>query len=55
LLIQRIAGIEGKPVLKKLLPELRIRESCGFAQFVASGNSRSGLSKLEAATLADNK
>jgi LacI family transcriptional regulator len=52
LLIQRISGNEGKPVLKKLLPELRIRESCGFAQFVASGHSRS---KLEAATVADNK
>jgi LacI family transcriptional regulator len=37
LLIQRIAGDKGKPVLKKLLPELRIRESCGFAQFVAKG------------------
>jgi LacI family transcriptional regulator len=35
LLIQRIAGVEGKPVLKKLQPELRIRESCGFAQFVS--------------------
>ena len=35
LLIQRIAGLEGKPVLKKLQPELRIRESCGFAQFVS--------------------
>jgi hypothetical protein len=52
LLIQRISGNEGKPVLKKLLPELRIRESCGFAQFVASGHSRA---KLEAATAADNK
>jgi LacI family transcriptional regulator len=37
LLIQRMAGNHGKPVLKKLLPELRIRESCGFAQFVSSG------------------
>ena len=36
LLIQRISGNQGKPVLKKLSPELRIRESCGFAQFVAS-------------------
>ena len=41
LLIQRIAGNHGKPVLKKLLPELRIRESCGFAQFVASEHGRS--------------
>src|SRR5258708_532737 len=37
LLIQRISGNDGKPVLKKLQPELRIRESCGFAQFVTSG------------------
>jgi LacI family transcriptional regulator len=37
LLIQRIGGNHGKPVLKKLLPELRIRESCGFAQFVSNG------------------
>jgi LacI family transcriptional regulator len=36
LLIQRIGGDHGKPVLKKLLPELRIRESCGFAQFVSN-------------------
>lgn len=39
LLIQRIGGNQGKPVLKKLSPELRIRESCGFAQFV-SGEQR---------------
>jgi DNA-binding LacI/PurR family transcriptional regulator len=30
LLIQRITGDGGKPVLRKLQPELRIRESCGF-------------------------
>lgn len=36
LLIERIGGNHGKPVLKKLGPELRIRESCGFAQFVSS-------------------
>jgi len=53
LLIQRIGGIEGKPVLKKLLPELRIRESCGFSQFVASGHSRSSPSKPETAIVAD--
>jgi LacI family transcriptional regulator len=41
LLIQRIAGRDDKPVLKKLLPELRIRESCGFAQFVANGQHAS--------------
>jgi LacI family transcriptional regulator len=35
LLIQRIAGHQSKPVLRKLQPELRIRESCGFALHVA--------------------
>jgi LacI family transcriptional regulator len=35
LLIERISGSQAKPVLKKLTPELRIRESCGFAQYVA--------------------
>src|ERR1700682_6702305 len=31
LLIKRIAGDRSKPVLRKLQPELRIRESCGFS------------------------
>jgi dihydroorotate dehydrogenase len=35
LLVQRINGSKSKPVLKKLSPELRIRESCGFAQYVS--------------------
>ena len=35
LLIRRITGDTSKPVLKKLQPELRIRESCGFAQHVS--------------------
>jgi LacI family transcriptional regulator len=38
LLIKRIAGDKGKSVLRKLQPELRIRESCGFALHVARGN-----------------
>jgi LacI family transcriptional regulator len=42
LLIHRIGGNQGKPVLKKLSPELRIRESCGFAQFVSGGHRRPG-------------
>src|SRR5215467_12633583 len=42
LLIQRIGGNQGKPVLKKLSPELRIRESCGFAQFVSGEHRRPG-------------
>src|SRR6266581_1680293 len=47
LLIQRIAGNHGKPVLKKLLPELRIREPCGFAQFVPSEQRRTSISEPE--------
>ena len=42
LLIARIAGNRKKAELRKLQPELRIRESCGFAQFVSkrqAGNS----------------
>jgi len=34
LLIERIGGDRKKAVVKKLQPELRIRESCGFAQHV---------------------
>jgi DNA-binding LacI/PurR family transcriptional regulator len=30
LLIKRITGDDSKPVVRKLQPELRIRESCGF-------------------------
>jgi LacI family transcriptional regulator len=35
LLIKRISGDRSKPVLRKLQPELRIRESCGFALHVS--------------------
>jgi len=35
LLIRRIDGDKSAPVLRKLQPELRIRESCGFGLFVA--------------------
>ncbi len=35
LLIKRISGDRSKPVLRKLQPELRIRESCGFAIHVS--------------------
>src|SRR5215467_414831 len=38
LLIRRIEGDKGKPVLLKLQPELRIRESCGFSQFVSANH-----------------
>jgi LacI family transcriptional regulator len=39
LLIQRIEGDTSPPVLRKLQPELRIRESCGFGLYV-SGEQR---------------
>jgi hypothetical protein len=32
LLLERINGNIGPGVVKKLLPELRVRESCGFKQ-----------------------
>ena len=35
LLIKRISGDRSKTVLRKLQPELRIRESCGFALYVS--------------------
>jgi DNA-binding LacI/PurR family transcriptional regulator len=41
LLIERITGDGGKPVVRKLQPELRIRESCGF------GLRTGGESKIE--------
>jgi DNA-binding LacI/PurR family transcriptional regulator len=37
LLIRRIGGSTEKAVVRKLQPELRIRESCGFALHVAKG------------------
>ena len=52
LLIQRIGGDYGKPVLKKLQPELRIRESCGFAQFVSSEQRHANLSEPETSSVA---
>ncbi len=47
LLIERIGGNHGKPVLKKLGPELRIRESCGFAHFVSSEQRNAGSQEPE--------
>jgi len=35
LLIRRITGDTSKPVVRKLQPELRVRESCGFALHLA--------------------
>jgi len=37
LLIRRIDGSDEKAVVRKLQPELRIRESCGFALHTARG------------------
>src|SRR3984957_6516643 len=45
LLIERISGDRSKPLLRKLQPELRIRESCGFAVHVsrtANGDASQG-------------
>jgi LacI family transcriptional regulator len=49
LLIKRISGDRSKSVLRKLQPELRIRESCGFANHVsraANGDASQGQSLL---------
>ncbi len=42
LLLDRIGGKEGPGILKKLQPELRVRESCGFKQQVVSTADKSG-------------
>ena len=39
LLIERIAGKRHKAEVRKLQPELRIRESCGFANFVSKAQA----------------
>ena len=39
LLIERIAGSRKKAVVRKLQPELRIRESCGFGLHVSRGQA----------------
>ena len=43
LLIQRIAGDHSSPILRKLQPELRIRESCGFGLFVSGAQRDSSI------------
>jgi LacI family transcriptional regulator len=45
LLIRRIAGDQSSPVVQKLQPELRIRESCGFGLFVSAAQRDSSLSE----------
>ena len=42
LLLDRIAGKTGAGVLKKLLPELRVRDSCGFKLHGSRGADRHG-------------
>jgi len=44
LLIRRIEGDSSPPVLRKLQPELRIRESCGFGLFVSGAQREAGTS-----------
>jgi LacI family transcriptional regulator len=44
LLIERISGGRAKPVVKKLKPELRIRESCGFALRIARSHTERPIS-----------
>lgn len=43
LLMERISGGRAKAVVKKLKPELRIRESCGFTLHVSRSHSERGL------------
>jgi len=45
LLIQRIEEDNSAPVLRKLQPELRIRESCGFGLFVSAAQRDSSISE----------
>ena len=44
LLIRRIEGDTSPPVLRKLQPELRIRESCGFGLFVSGAQREASVS-----------
>jgi len=47
LLVRRIDGDKSGPVLQKLQPELRIRESCGFGLFVSGGQRQVRLAQEE--------
>jgi DNA-binding LacI/PurR family transcriptional regulator len=42
LLLERIGGSTAPSVLRKLLPELRVRESCGFKLAGARNNEPKG-------------
>jgi len=47
LLIKRISGDRSKAAVRKLQPELRIRESCGFALHIAKGPSGEAAKQLQ--------
>jgi LacI family transcriptional regulator len=49
LLIERIGGSREKAVVRKLQPELRIRESCGFGLHLSRVQAAATVSKLAAA------
>jgi LacI family transcriptional regulator len=51
LLIRRISGDHSKAVVKKLQPELRIRESCGFALHVWRAQTQDVLAQEQGASL----
>jgi LacI family transcriptional regulator len=51
LLIRRIAGDRSKAVVRKLQPELRIRESCGFALHVSRTQSNDASISEQSASL----
>lgn len=51
LLIRRISGDRSKAVVKKLQPELRIRESCGFAQHVSRAQPQDSHATEQSASL----
>jgi LacI family transcriptional regulator len=46
LLLDRIAGKTGKKIVRKLLPELRVRESCGFGLHLSGGEQKSSATVL---------
>ena len=48
LLIKRISGDHSKPLLRKLRPELRIRESCGFALHLSRTGESDAIAKPSA-------
>jgi LacI family transcriptional regulator len=47
LLIKRISGDHSKPLVRKLQPESRIRESCGFALHLSRTGESDAIAKPE--------